>query len=294
MDRDVFGNILILRIMITRKVVLLTTMMILSVTVFSQKYKGDSWAKVKSSGSGTLTVIHIDQYGLIYKDGDGKMKGVCADILSDFTKFIKDKYGKTVMLAYAGEEPVFANFLNTVQHTPNIIGVTNTTITEERKAIFNFSPPYMLNRLVLLTHSSAPSVTSLREISSKLKGYSAQVIEGSTHVDYVQKIKSEYMPDLKITYDRSGPTILKNLAANQKLFTVIDMTEFIDAAQKRLPIKRHGVDVGIVEELGFVMSKDSDWDVVFREFLTDDYKNSARYRQIISKNLSSSFLSLVK
>lgn len=277
-----------------KKILTLTALLIVFFTATSQKYRGNSWAHVKSAGSGTLTVAYIEQYGLIFKDKNGKMSGVCVDILDDFIKHIKTKYGKTVTVNYAGEEPVFSDFLSTVQKTPNLLGVTNTTITEERKKIFKFSPPFMLNRLVLLTHNSAPLVANMKEIPTKLQGFSAQVIEGSTHVDYIEKIKKDHMPSLSISHEMNGPKIIKNLTTNQKMFTVIDLTEFIDAVHKKLPIKRHPVDIGIVEELGFIMPSGSDWDAPFNEFLTAEYRNSARYREIIAKNISSTFLSLVR
>lgn len=277
-----------------RKTLTLTVLLTTFFAASSQKYQGNSWAHVKSSGSGTLTVVYIEQYGLIFKDKAGKMSGVCVDILDDFAKYIKTKYGKTINVKYAGEEPVFSDFLSTVQNTPNLMGVTNTTITEERKKIFKFSPPFMLNRLVLLTHNNAPSVANLKELATKLQGFSAQVIEGSTHVDYIQKIKKDHMPSLNVSYEMNGPVIIKNLTSNQKLFTVIDLTEFIDAVHKKLPIKRHPVDIGIVEELGFIMPAGSDWDALFNEFLTVEYRNSPRYREIIAKNISSTFLSLVR
>lgn len=268
-------------------------MVTISSSGFSQ-FKGESWKQIKSLGSGSLNVVYIEQYGLISKDKSGTMKGICVDILSDFAKYIKEKYGKTVTVKYVGEITAFADFLKAVQNTPNLLGVTNTTITEERLKTFKFSPPFMLNRLVLLTHNSAPTVSKLDELSTKLSGFSAQVIGGSTHVNYIQKIKADYMPSLKVTYEDSGPEIVKNLVANKNLFTIIDLTEFIDAMRQKYPIKRHPVDVGIVEELGFIMAKESDWDELFKEFLTEDYRNSARYRQIISENLSSTFLSLVR
>lgn len=277
-----------------QKLILSALLMTSCLTGFSQKYKGDSWATVKSNGSGTLTIIYIEQFGLIHRDKDGSIKGVCADILEDFTQYINQRYGKTVTIKYAGEEPVFSDFLNIVQTTSNILGVTNTTITEERKKIFKFSPPYMHNRPIILSHSSAPVVGSLKDLPQKFPDFTAQVIEGSTHVKYIEKIKTDYLPSLKITYADNGPAIIKNMVSNQKLFTVIDLTEFIEAVNKKLPVKRHPVDVGIVEDLGFIMSRQSDWDGLFKEFLTADYRNSVRYREIISKNLSATFLSLVK
>jgi ABC-type amino acid transport substrate-binding protein len=277
-----------------KQMTLVIMMTVFSTVAFSQKYKGDNWENIKPGATGTLTVVYIEQYGLIYKDRSGNMKGVCVDILSDFAKYAKEKYGKTVVIKYAGEEPDFATFLSIAQKTPGILGVTNTTITEERKKIFKFSPPFMMNRLVILTHNSAPSVSALNELPVKLAGYSAQAIAGSLHVDYIQKIKAHYMPSLNIKFETTGRDIIKNITADRKLFTVIDMTEFIEAVHNKLPVKSHPVNVGIVEELGFIMSKQSDWDVLLKEFITPEYRNSTRYRQIITENLSASFVALVK
>jgi ABC-type amino acid transport substrate-binding protein len=277
-----------------RKFIFLLVMMGLGITAYNQKFQGDSWAKVKSSGSGTLTVVYAEQFGLIHKDKDGKIKGVCVDILSDFAQFIKTHHGKTIAIKYAEEIPVFSEFLTTCQNTPNILGVTNTTITEERKKVLKFSPAYMSNRQVMLTNNKAPSILSLKELPNKFSDFTAQVIAGSTHVMYVEKLKSEYIPGLKITQEKSGPAIIKNLVTNPKIFTIIDFTEFVDVVHKKLPIKRQMVDVGVVEELGFIMSKQTDWDVPLKEFLTSDYRNSVAYRKIISENLGATFMNLVK
>jgi ABC-type amino acid transport substrate-binding protein len=147
-----------------KKSLLLLILAVTSIVALPQKYKGQNWAEIQPGASGKLTVIYIEQYGLIYKDKSGKMKGVCVDILSDFAKYAKEKYGKNITVQYAGEEPEFATFLSISQNTPGILGVTNTTITEERKKIFKFSPPFMMNRLVMLSHNSAPSVTSLLDL----------------------------------------------------------------------------------------------------------------------------------
>ena len=260
----------------------------------SQKLGGDSWANVKSSGSGVLTVIYSQQFGLIFKDKDGHVKGVCVDILSDFAKFLKESHGTNLTIKYAAEIPAFSEFLSTAQNTPHILGVTNTTITEERKKIMKFSPAYMSNRQVMLTSNKAPSITSLKELPTKFPDFTAQVIKGSTQVKYVEKIKTDYMPALKVTLEENGPDIIKNLIGNTKTFTIIDFTEFVEVVHRKLPIKRQMVDVGAVEELGFIMSKQTDWDVPLKEFLTTEYRNSIGYRKIITENLGATFMSLVK
>lgn len=280
--------------MIVSKLILCVALAFTSHLALSQKYQGDSWATVKSNGSGVLTVVYSEQFGLVFKDKDGKVKGVCVDILSDFAKYIKEKHGKDLTIKYAGVIPVFSEFLSTAQNTPNILGVTNTTITDDRKKILKFSPPYMSNRQVMLTNNKAPSLTSLKELPTKFPDFTAQVIAGSTHVQYIEKVKAEYMPSLKVSQEVSGPIIINNLVNNPKLFTIIDFTEFVEVVHRKLPIKRQMVDVGIVEELGFIMSKQTDWDIPLKEFLTTEYRNSVGYRKIISENLGATFMSLVK
>src|SRR5687767_1605995 len=108
---------------------LIISFLLISTVAISQKYKGDSWAKIKTAGSGTLAVVYYEQPGLVSKGPDGKIKGVCVDILSDFQKFVETKYGKKVEIKFVGEETEFPSFLNMIQTTPNILGVTNTTIT---------------------------------------------------------------------------------------------------------------------------------------------------------------------
>jgi ABC-type amino acid transport substrate-binding protein len=259
----------------------------------SQVYKGDSWATVKTNGSGMLTVVYYEQPGLIQKI-DGKMKGVCVDILADFAKYVKTKYGKTVEINYAGEEKEFSNFLKVSQSTPNIVGVTNTSITEERKKSMKFSPPYMNTPLVLLTHQNAPAIKNLSELPSVYAGFTAHVISGSTHVDYIQKIKKEYYPDLNVTYAPSSESVIKSLSSNPKIFSVLDFTEYVGVVRKKLPVKRQEVELGNAEPLGFVMAKQTDWDVLFNEFITADYRKSVEYKKIITENLGVTFLNLVR
>lgn len=277
-----------------KRVVLTLAVIFLTSYAFAQKYKGDSWATVKSKGSGTLTIIYYEQPGLIYKAGNGTMQGVCADIISDFVKFVQDKYGKKVTVNYADKVQVFTEFLRTSQNTPNILGVTNTSITEDRKKVMKFTPSFMSNPLVLLTHKSAPTLKSLDEAATKLAGFSAVGIKGSTHMIQINRIKKEYLPNLNVTYADAGTEILNQLSRNQKLFSVLDFAEYVDANRKKMPVKRQPVDLGSDEELAFIMSKKADWDIVWNEFLTDEYRKSTRYKKIIANNLGASFLAIIK
>jgi ABC-type amino acid transport substrate-binding protein len=276
-----------------RKILILTFVLVSHFSI-AQQYKGDSWSDIKTKGAGTLAVVYYEQPGLIFKGDDGKVKGVCVDILSDFQKHVEKKYGKKLTVQYVGEETEFSKFLKVSQTTPNILGVTNTSITDERKRIMKFTPPFMTTQLVLLTNKNAPALKDLKDLPVIFKDFSAQVISGSTHVKYIEQMKKEYFPTLKITYAPSSESVIKNLSTDTKLFSILDFTEYIGVVRKKIPVKRQEVELGNPEALGFIMSKQSDWDELFSEFLTEEYRKSVRYKEIIAENLGSSFLSLVR
>ncbi|MFM9839265.1 MAG: transporter substrate-binding domain-containing protein [Cyclobacteriaceae bacterium] len=274
-----------------KKILFISVLIVLTSQLCAQKI-GDSWAKVKSEG-GSLSVVYYEQAGLI-EEVNGKPEGLCVEILEDFVAFVQKKYSKKITLQYVGKEPVFTNFLATTQKGVNILGVTNVTITDERKKILKFTPPFISNPVVLLTHKDAPAVTSMAELSKKLDGYSAEIIGGSTHVKYINKVKKENWPALSIAFGPSGQEILKKITSTSKLFTILDFTEFVDANRRRLPVKKQNVDFGDPEQLAFVMSKQSDWDEVWKEFLTDEYRKSPQYRKNVSDHLGMAFLSILK
>jgi ABC-type amino acid transport substrate-binding protein len=263
-----------------------------SFAAYSQ-LKGDSWDHIKSSGTGTLTVVYYEQPGLIQKV-NGEMKGVCVDILSDFVAFAKDKYKKEIEIDYASNQKEFASFLTVVQNTPNVLGVTNTSITAERRKIFKFSPPYMATSVVLLTHESVMTVKNFEQLGKTFSGFTAEVIGGSTHVKTTEDLKKQYLPGILIRQVGSSDAVLKDLASNPKLFSVLDFTEYVSVVRRKLPIKRHELDLGGAQDLGFVMSKNSDWDALWNEFLTPEYRKSVEYKKIISENLGSTFLNLIR
>jgi hypothetical protein len=110
----------------------------------------------------------------------------------------------------------------------------------------------------------------------------------------MEKIKKDFFPALKIEGIPSGDVIIKNLSTNKQIFSIIDFTEFIAVVRNRMPVKKHDVEIGTPETLGFIMSKRTDWDELWNEFLTPEYKKSVRYKEIIAENLGPSFLRLMQ
>jgi hypothetical protein len=78
------------------------------------------------------------------------------------------------------------------------------------------------------------------------------------------------------------------------VFTVLDFIEFVNATRKKLPVKKQNVEFDNSEDLAFIMNKQSDWDEPWKQFLTDEYKKTAKYRRSISTNLGSTMLDYFK
>lgn len=277
---------------IMKKSILALSLLLLVVQSYAQ-LRGDSWEKIKTSGKGTLAIVYYEQPGLIQESG-GELKGVCVDILRDFAQYVKTHYNKEVNIHFASNQKEFASFLSVVQNTPNVLGVTNTSITPERKKILKFSPPYMSTPMVLLTHESVPTVKTTDQLAKTFSGFVAEVIEGSTHLKTTEEIKKTALPSLVIKQVGSSDVVLKDLSTNPRMFSVLDFTEYVSVVRRKLPVKRHEIDLGGAQDLGFIMSKQSDWDLLWAEFLTPEYRKSVGYKKIVSENLGATFLNLVR
>lgn len=266
----------------------------ISFSGFAQQINGDSWSQVRSKGAGTLACVYYPTPGLVYEEG-GQVKGVCVDILNDFKEYVKNKYGKTVNIKFVNKETNWTQFLSKVKSSNNALGVANVTITPERKRQMKFTPAFMSNPLIFLTHSSAPKINSADQIGTQYSGYTPYVIEGSTHVPIMKNLQSKYFPNTELAYTNSGIETLQKLESNPKSFTILDFTEYFDAVRNRKPIDRQNIEVGgPQEDLGFIMPMSSDWQPIWEEFLTPAYKQSVAYKKIIASNLGNAFLSMIR
>jgi ABC-type amino acid transport substrate-binding protein len=253
--------------------------------------EGDSWKLTNQFGKGSLSVIYYECPRLI-EDVNGEMKGVCVDILKDFAAYVKTKYNKTIEIKYISREAEFGQFLKKVKASNNVIGISNTTITDERKSEMKFSPYYLKTPLVVLTHKDAPNFKTLKELIQS--GLSGQVEKETAYASYMQKIKGEGNAPLTINYLPTTHAVLEQLSKSNKYFSVMDFTEYLGETKNNPNIKRQTISLGYADQLGFIMSKKSDWDALFSEFLTDGYRDSASYKKSVTSNLGSNFMAMIK
>ncbi|HET8861163.1 ABC transporter substrate-binding protein [Marivirga sp.] len=258
------------------------------------QFSGDTFAKAKQSKTANLTYVYSEAPGFAANIG-GEVTGVCVDIMSDFEFFLLDKYGITVNSKMEKKHANnFTDYLQAVKNSTNgVFGLSNTTITAKRKKEYNFSPPYITNIAMLLSNESVPTLNDISNISDVFAGKTAITIKGTTNEKQIMKIKNKHFPSLKIEYVNYFDEGMVMIARDPNYFISIDFTYYLEAVQSNKPIKRHPAGDQTAEEFGILMPKNSDWDKPFKEFLTENYRNSPSYRKIIAKHLGPNALRLL-
>lgn len=259
-----------------------------------QAQTGDTFANALKTKQANLTYIYSEAPGFA-SEQNGKVQGVCVDIMSDFEFFLLDKYGITVKSSMNKEHANnFTNYLNAVKKSSNgVFGLSNTTITESRKKEYTFSPPYITNIAMILTNKDVPTLDDLGKISEVFAGKTALTIKGTTNEDQILKIKSAQFPSMKIEYVNYFDEAMVKIANSTDYFTNVDFTYYLDALNTKKPIKRHSAGDRTAEKFGIIMPKNSDWVKPFNEFLNEAYETSSSYRKIIVQHLGPNALKLL-
>lgn len=248
-----------------------------------------SWAYSNKFGQGELFIVYYDQIGLVEKNQSGQLQGFCIDLLNQFVDYVDDKHGKRISLRFFQQED-FNKYCELLEKQPFWLGIGNISITNERKLKYKFTPPYMANVLRLVTNVNTASILKPDELSIRLQGHNGYAISSSVSETVLEKMKKSAVPSINIHLKETAMQTLEAVSNDPKGFSIIDFTEVLTAKRKNLPIKFHPIKMDRTEDLGFMMSKKSDWDVIWNEFLTDEHKSGSSFRASLKKYFGSDFL----
>ncbi len=265
-------------------------MMLIFSSLSSAQSQGDTFAAAKASKNAKWVLTYSEAPGFASKNASGQMTGICVDIMKEFQTYVQEKHGIKVSMSYNAKNPNdFTKFLEEVKTSKGgVFGLSNTTITNARKSIYNFSPPYITNIGMILTNNTVPTMTQLSDISSKFDGMTAVTIRNSTNEKRILDIKKQYFPAMKIEYVPSFAKAMDAIVADPKKFTNVDFTYYFEAIQNRKAVKRHPGGDDQTEEFGIIMPKSNDWSPILAEFMNGGFLESMEYKKIISDNLGQS------
>ncbi len=257
---------------------------------------GDTFKKAKSNGQADITYTYVETPGFVSKNEAGEMNGLCVDIMREFVKYVESKQNIKVKLNFKGisDHDNFKLFMEVMKNAKGgVFGLGNITITQARKKTYNFSPPFISNITILLTHTDVPSLKSMNEIGTTFKGLKAYAVKGTTNEQQILKIKKQYLPELEIRHVSSSVEVLEKVVNDPKSFTNLDFTYYLAILKQRKPIKRHQAGDLLTEEFGIIMPKSNDWSPLMREFFQSGFIDGPVYRKIIARHLGPNALKLL-
>ncbi|TNE69425.1 transporter substrate-binding domain-containing protein [bacterium] len=265
---------------------------------YSQKtYSGDTWKDVKEKGEGNIVLTYVETPAFVFKDANGKLQGICVDIVNSFISYVQNNYKVKLNVKYEGDGSNFKNFYESVKGSKGgVIGLGNVTIKEQRRKEVAFSPAYIKSIALLVTHSSAPDIADPSEMRTKWAGFTAYVPKGTTHEQRMISLKERYFPELKIEYTSSSFESFDKMLDDKKAICFQDIALYWDYKQKSKPVKTVNYEKDSGEELALIMPLGSDWEPLFDEFFSvgAGFKSSTIYRSSLMRHLGKEVVQMLK
>jgi ABC-type amino acid transport substrate-binding protein len=226
-------------------------------------------AEAREAGRAELAFFFVPSSGFAYRGDDGRLTGVTAELLRGFAGHVAAVHGLEVEVTWI-EEPLWADFYGYVRDSRGAaFGIGNVTITEARGEELDFSPPYLQNIAVLVTHEDVPELESMEEIGEAFAGLTALRYPGTLHEARLLEIRESRFPAMSFREIASNDELVEGLAAAPTTFGYIDIYNYWRAREAGQPLRRHPAGDDAAETFGVILPNDSDWTPVITSYLEE-------------------------
>lgn len=246
----------------------------------------DSWAAAQAARGGRVQILYVPADGFAYHDAEGNLTGVTVEVMRHFAEWVGAEHGVDLDVDFVVEEDWRTFYGRVRDASAGVFGIGNVTITEARRSELQFSPPYLTSMAVLITHERVPEIRDGAGAAVAFRGLDALAFEGTLHEERLRVLRDAYVPDASLVMAGSNDAILDSVA-NGGYFAWIDVYNYWRALEHGAPLRRHPAFDDPAEEFGVIMPLVSDWAPVIDGFFHhgDGYRNTARYRDLLSRHL---------
>jgi ABC-type amino acid transport substrate-binding protein len=226
-------------------------------------------SEARDAGRAELAFFFVPSSGFAYRDDGGHLTGVTVELLRGFATWVGRTEGLDVEVTWI-EEPLWADFYGYVRDSRGgAFGIGNVTITEARGEELDFSPPYMQNIAVLVTHEDVPELGSMEEISRAFAGLTALRYPGTLHEARLMEIRDTRFPAMTSREIASNDELVAGLAAGPSTFGYIDIYNYWRAREAGQPLRRHPVGDDAAETFGVILPDNSDWTPLMAAYMEE-------------------------
>jgi ABC-type amino acid transport substrate-binding protein len=249
-----------------------------------------SFAVVRSQAIDSLSVNYYENFPYAYVES-GELKGIEIDIIKEYVNWLKQKKNINVSVSYKPFKE-FSTFYNSVKTgNSKVVGLGSVTLNAEREREILLSAPYLQNLAVLITAGKVPTIRTKTnpEVDSILGKLKAVVVNKSSHVQYINDIKKQFIPSLNISFVETQNRVLESIISDNSVFGYVDIVAywaFLKRNQSKF-LKIQKVFNEPKEYLSFAMPKSSIHYMHLNEFFESGFGFTATktYHQILEKYL---------
>lgn len=257
---------------------------------------GPTFAEAREAGEAEIQVLYVASSGFAGTDADGNLTGVTVELLREFGRFVEAEYGIDVSVRFQEEEH-WPTFYQRVRYSEGgVFGIGNVTITEPRRAELTFSPPYLDNIAILMTHEDVPELASMEEIAETFGDLTGLMYTGTLHETRMEDLRDRYFPDMPTMTISTNDQLVGAVASGDGYFGYIDVYNYWRAVEQGEPLRRHAVGDDASEQFGIIMPHSSDWSEPMEAFFQRDggLTGSQWYRDLLEEHLGEALASLLQ
>lgn len=253
---------------------------------------GDSWKKILDEKKGVVEFYWYPNNVAIESSLD-IIDGVEQDLASAFIAYLEQNYDVEIELRWL-ETDSFSGVLETVINgSGGTFGSSSISITEERRKLFNFTPPYLADVAVLITNSNLPIALTEDELRKILEGNTAISIANTTLTSSLIRLRDQLGVDFEIDYVRNSGNVIDRIGMQYNSFGYIDIANFLVAIERNTLVRRQFYFPVKLEGLAMIFPKSSDWSDPVNAYFTSDQFQKDKH-EIIEKYLGANATSIIE
>jgi ABC-type amino acid transport substrate-binding protein len=255
-----------------------------------------SFEEARDAGSAEIRVLYVASSGFAGTGEDGELTGVTVELLREFGRFVEEEHGITTTVNFEEEEH-WPTFYQRVRYSQGgVFGIGNVTITDARRNELTFSPPYLDNIAILMTHEDVPELEALEEAPETFGELTGLMYTGTLHEGRMEDLRDEHFPDMPTTTIGTNDELVGMVASGEGYFGYIDVYNYWRAVEQGAPLRRHPVGDDASEQFGVIMPLNSDWAPVMEAFFERDggLTGSEWYRSLMVEHLGQELAELLQ
>ena len=253
----------------------------------------NSWKEAQKHKTGTLEVYWFTSVPFIYEE-QGQLHGIEYDLLMEFSVYLQETQGVELSIEWIEAEN-FHSILDIMKdpESPDILGTSAFSITEDRKLYLNFSDAYLPDITVLVTGQGTPIARTYQELKEMLDGKVAVTIKGTSYENLLRNLKDQLNIDFEILHIHSDQNVLDNIAESENRFGFIDLPIYLMLMKKGGDLTRQNLYNVRGTGYGVIMPRASDWQIPFNQFLSDP-RYGEKVARIISNYLGAELYEFIE